>query len=160
MTKDQYIAEDITQNIFLKVWLNREKLDETKSIRNYLFVLAKHEVYNYFRSKDHSVLSLRDVIIDASTGGGMPTSRSNETEEQIELRETIHLVESVVQKMPPQRQHIFRLSRFEHLPSKEIATRLNLSVRTVDKHLELALRELRNHMDLVPIFLIFLHPGL
>ena len=49
MTKETAVAEDIAQNIFMKVWLNREKLDAAKSIRNYLFVLAKHEIYNYFR---------------------------------------------------------------------------------------------------------------
>ena len=44
MTKETAVAEDIAQNIFMKVWLNREKLDAAKSIRNYLFVLAKHEI--------------------------------------------------------------------------------------------------------------------
>ena len=59
--------------------------------------------------------------------------------------------------MPPQRQRIFVMSREENLSRQEIAERLGLSVRTVDKHLELALRELRNHLkDFQFILLLFL----
>lgn len=58
--------------------------------------------------------------------------------------------------MPPQRQQIFRMSRFEHMPSLEIAEQLNLSVRTVDKHLELALKELRKYLNIIPAIIVFL----
>lgn len=58
--------------------------------------------------------------------------------------------------MPPQRQQIFRMSRFEHMPSREIAEQLNLSVRTVDKHLELALKELRKYLNIIPAIIVFL----
>ena len=53
--------------------------------------------------------------------------------------------------MPPQRQQIFRMSRFEHMPSREIAEQLNLSVRTVDKHLEL-----RKYLNIIPAIIVFL----
>lgn len=70
MTKETAVAEDIAQNIFMKVWLNREKLDETKSIRNYLFVLAKHEIYNYFRTKSRTFTSLKEAIAHSENKGG------------------------------------------------------------------------------------------
>lgn len=155
MTKETAVAEDIAQNIFMKVWLNREKLDETKSIRNYLFVLAKHEIYNYYRTKSRTFTSLKEAIVQAENTGGDFTSR-NEIEEKLDLAETAEKVESIVEKMPPQRQQIFRMSRFEHMPSKEIARQLNLSVRTVDKHLELALREMRKYLDIIPAIILFL----
>ena len=44
MLKDNHMAEDIAQNIFMKLWIHREKLDSTQSLKNYLFVLAKHEI--------------------------------------------------------------------------------------------------------------------
>ena len=149
MTKETAVAEDIAQNIFMKVWLNREKLDAAKSIRNYLFVLAKHEIYNYFRTKS------RTFTQTESKGGGNLPSR-NEIEEKLDLAETAEQVETIVGKMPPQRQQIFRMSRFEHMPSREIAEQLNLSVRTVDKHLELALKELRKYLNIIPAIIVFL----
>nr|WP_229028866.1 sigma-70 family RNA polymerase sigma factor [Alistipes shahii] len=72
------------------------------------------------------------------------------------MAETAEQVEIIVGKMPPQRQQIFRMSRFEHMPSREIAEQLNLSVRTVDKHLELALKELRKYLNIIPAIIVFL----
>ena len=153
MTKETAVAEDIAQNIFMKVWLNREKLDAAKSIRNYLFVLAKHEIYNYFRTKSRTFTTLKEAIAQTeSKGGGNLPSRK----EKLDLAETAEQVEIIVGKMPPQRQQIFRMSRFEHMPSREIAEQLNLSVRTVDKHLELALKELRKYLNIIPAIIVFL----
>ena len=70
MTKETAVAEDIAQNIFMKVWLNREKLDAAKSIRNYLFVLAKHEIYNYFRTKSRPFTPLKEAIAQPERMGG------------------------------------------------------------------------------------------
>lgn len=157
MTKETVVAEDITQNIFMKVWLNRERLDAAKSIRNYLFVLAKHEIYNYFRTKSRTFTTLKEAIAQTeSKGGGGNLPSRNEIEEKLDLAETAEQVEIIVGKMPPQRQQIFRMSRFEHMPSREIAEQLNLSVRTVDKHLELALKELRKYLNIIPAIIVFL----
>ncbi len=157
MTKETAVAEDIAQNIFMKVWLNREKLDAAKSIRNYLFVLAKHEIYNYFRTKSRTFTTLKEAIAQTeSKGGGENLPSRNEIEEKLDLAETAEQVETIVGKMPPQRQQIFRMSRFEHMPSREIAEQLNLSVRTVDKHLELALKELRKYLNIIPAIIVFL----
>ena len=68
MTKETAVAEDIAQNIFMKVWLNREKLDAAKSIRNYLFVLAKHEIYNYFRTKSRTFTTLKEAFAERDRG--------------------------------------------------------------------------------------------
>lgn len=156
MTKDTFVSEDITQNIFLKVWINRERLDEEKSIRNYLFVLAKHEVYNYLRTKNRTFTPLREVVSGSDARGGEIASAHNETEETLDLHQTAELVESIVRRMPGQRQLIFRLSRFEHRSNKEIARLLNLSVRTVDKHIELAIKELRRYIGIIPAIILFL----
>lgn len=156
MTKDTFVSEDITQNIFLKVWINRKRLDEEKSIRNYLFVLAKHEVYNYLRTKNRTFTPLREIASDPEARGGEFAASHNETEETLDLQETAERVEALVRRMPDQRQLIFRLSRFEHRSNKEIAAMLNLSVRTVDKHIELALKELRRHIGIIPAIILFL----
>jgi RNA polymerase sigma-70 factor (ECF subfamily) len=155
MTKESALAEDITQNVFMKVWLNREKLDSTKSLKNYLFVLAKHEVYNHFRSKMRYSVPLGDVLASIEHGVMVGTRHGNETEDRIALTDTAAIIESIVDKMPPRRQRVFRMSRGENMPSSEIASELNLSVRTVEKHLELAVRELRTYLNIISMLALF-----
>lgn len=155
LLKDTFAAEDITQNIFLKVWINRDRLDPAKSIRSYLFVLAKHEVYNQLRTRSRSFTPLQEIDNQAvrESANNFPTP--TEIEQTIDLHDTSERIESIIAGMPAKRQEVFRLSRFEHLTNKEIALRLNLSVRTVDKHLELAIRELRRHLALIPALILF-----
>ena len=64
MLKDDHMSEDIAQNIFMKLWIHREKLDSTQSVKNYLFVLAKHEIYNIFKAKRTTMLSLLPQLSD------------------------------------------------------------------------------------------------
>ena len=64
MLKDNHMAEDIAQNIFMKLWIHREKLDSTQSLKNYLFVLAKHEIFNIFKAKRTTMLSLLPQLND------------------------------------------------------------------------------------------------
>lgn len=131
----------------MKVWLRRATLKEEESLYVYLYVLTKYEVLNYFRHKstriidrlsDHSSWDVADASID-------------ETMREMELSSAL---EAAVEALPPRRREIFRMSRFEQLSAKEIAERTGLSVRTVEKHLELALRDLRSGLDPFLFFLI------
>ena len=139
MLKDNHMAEDIAQNIFMKLWIHREKLDSTQSLKNYLFVLAKHEIFNIFKAKRTTMLSLLPQLNDRDI-----EDRGYSIEEQYNYAELNELLIQNISKMPPQRQLIFRMSRCEHLSNREIAERLGLSVRSVDKHIELALKDLHN----------------
>jgi len=139
MLKDDHMSEDIAQNIFMKLWIHREKLDSTQSVKNYLFVLAKHEIYNIFKAKRTTMLSLLPQLSDRDVA-----DRGVSAEERYNYTELNALLMQGIQKMPAQRQLIFRMSRYEHLSNREIAERLGLSVRTVDKHIELALKDLRS----------------
>ena len=95
MTKETAVAEDIAQNIFMKVWLNREKLDAAKSIRNYLFVLAKHEIYNYFRTKSRTFTTLKEAIAQTESKGGGNLPSRNEIEEKLDLLGTLNTDKSM-----------------------------------------------------------------
>ena len=107
-------AKDIAQDVFMKLWQYRGSLDAAKPIKPYVFLIARREVCSYFRNKQN---------LDA---GELST-----------------VVESILESMPPQRRRIFSMSRKEGLSDAEIAERLGLSVRTVNKHIELALKDIR-----------------
>lgn len=133
MLGDDEQAKDIAQNIFLKVWLNRESLDESKSIKSYIYVLAKNEALNHI--KRNSRVTRMDGASDISDG--------NDVQISTEYNETFNIIRQRVESMPERRREVFRLSRMEHLSNKEISEMLNLSVRTVEKHIELALKDIR-----------------
>lgn len=133
MLADNELAKDVTQNIFMKVWLTRQNLDESKSMRNYLYVLAKNEAINILnkRKKYHTQeVSDEDLV-------------ENDPFRALELNEMTDRVRKRVEGMPAQRRLIFRMSRYKHLSNGEIAAKLNISVRTVEKHIELALKDIR-----------------
>lgn len=138
MVKNRHTTEDIVQNVFMKVWLHRATLNENLSMHNFLYVLSKREVLNHFRSKYNSV-HLSDKPLE--TGRAV-----NDVEERCTAAELDALLLQIVERMPERRRQVFIMSRMQHLPNKEIAARLNLSVRTVDHHIELALKEIRIHM--------------
>ncbi|WP_419001229.1 sigma-70 family RNA polymerase sigma factor [Alistipes finegoldii] len=124
-------------------------------IRNRNFKAGPQTSLEGFICPQNSDKKQKIKVFGRSEGGGNLPSR-NEIEEKLDLAETAEQVETIVGKMPPQRQQIFRMSRFEHMPSREIAEQLNLSVRTVDKHLELALKELRKYLNIIPAIIVFL----
>jgi RNA polymerase sigma-70 factor (ECF subfamily) len=149
MIKDETTAEDIVQNIFMKVWINRAKLNETLSIKNYLYVLAKHEVLNHLRSKHSSLLRLKEAFAE-----NVPDK--DNTDERYNLTEMQSIVDNVIQQMPDKRRQIFKMSRDEYLSNKDIAHQLGLSVRTVDKHIELALKDIRKQVTPFCFFLFMI----
>lgn len=139
MLKDAGAAEDIIQNVFMKIWIHREALDETMSIKNYIYVLSKREIFNYLRAKynTHVVLTEDMVTLESSSPDNeLPTDYG-------ELREA---VQNVINSMPPKRKSIFCLSRFKSLSNQEIADKLGISIRTVEKHIELALRTFKEQL--------------
>lgn len=133
MLGDESTAQDIAQNIFLKVWLGRNKLDENKSIKTYLYVLAKNEALNNI--KHESRISQYDEGIQLKAPVGV--------QEVMNFKETNEIVRRCVEHMPEQRKYVFMMSRMDNLSNKEISQKLNISVRTVEKHIELALKDLR-----------------
>ncbi len=139
MLKDEGAAEDIIQNVFMKIWIHREALDETMSIKNYIYVLSKREIFNHLRTKynTHVVLTEDMMMLEQS---------SPSEEVPADYRELREAVQSVINAMPPKRRSVFCLSRFKSLTNQEIADRLGISIRTVEKHIELALRMFKEQL--------------
>ena len=145
-------AEDIVQEVFMQLWLGRDRLDEHRSLYNLLFTMTKHRIYDHFRRR-YNLEALRRPLSEFDAVSDEAESPESGLEAE-QLRQTIA---RTVAAMPPQRRTIFALSRQENLSRQEIARRLGVSVRTVDKHLELALREIRLRIkDFQWVLLLFL----
>ncbi len=139
LLKNPAEAEDIAQNCFMKLWFNRCYLNPEQSLKNYLFVMARNEAFNVLRSR-----RLQNVPLSVRHDGFSPLCS---VDDWLNFSETNAILQNNIEMLPPQRRAIFKMSRYIHMSNMEIAVKLNISVRTVEKHIELALRDLRKGMD-------------
>ncbi len=132
--KDIFVAEEIVQDVFLKIWENPQDLEGIKSVKSYLYRSVINASINYVnRQKNIEQHHLK--IAAESTDDDL-----NELDEENELIVMLH---REINKLPPQCQKIFKLNRFERLKYKEIALMLGVSEKTVENHIGTALRLLR-----------------
>ena len=144
LLKNEDDADDVCQMIFLKVWNKREKFTGIADFDSYLFILAKYTVINYISTK-HIIPIDIDSIPDPYANAASP-------HDDVVAKDTQLLIDMVVENMPQQRQTIYRMSREEHLKNDEIALRLGIQKKTVENHLNLALKEIKKALYLM-IFL-------
>lgn len=133
LLKDRDAAKDIVQNVFLKLYLHRDRLSPEGNLHALILKSIRFEVANYLRLGFNY---RRESDIPESTDDMTPL-------QSLYYDEISALVTEVLESMPDRRREVFEMSRFKGLSHAEIASALGLSVRTVEKHLELALRDLR-----------------
>jgi RNA polymerase sigma-70 factor (ECF subfamily) len=130
-------AEELVQSVFINVWENRETLDATISVKNYIYKAAVNYIYNYLKKK-----AIRTRYIESEINKG--EIHSNLTYEQVFFHDLERSINSIVETLPSQQQKIFLLSRNEGLSHNEIARKLDLSVRTVENQMYRALKIIKN----------------
>ena len=143
MLKDLSEAEDITQDIFLKIWRNRTSIGAVDAFGPYLFRMARNAVYDRFDNR-----SVREYY--ARRASLLPEYELPDS--AIDSRDLLLLIRMVVEKMPEQRRRIFRMSREEGLSNDQIAEQLSISRRTVENQISRALAELRKLVKLILFF--------
>lgn len=137
--KDKELCEDIIQDIFMNIWHNREKLEINISLKGYMYACARYQVFNQFKkNKDKIHVELFDDL-DKRFQYATP-------ETQMMHDELVLQINSIVETLPEKCQQVYKLSREEQLSHKEIAERLNISVKTVENHITKALQVLRLSM--------------
>lgn len=139
-------AEDLCQEVFVKIWINRANFVDVRNLGVYLYVLSRNLTYNYLESKLTSQIRMEEQPFNEED--------SHSPLDDLVAKDMQLLIDMVVESMPSQRKIIYKLSREEGLSNAEIAEKLQISKKTVENHLTLALRELRNAL-LTCLFLYF-----
>lgn len=135
---NQEDAEEVVQDIFVKLWLKREELSINISLNSYLYRMALNKIINY--QKHLKVrLSHREHILAGNT---LPT----EDYSMIHWKEIQSLVAMAVGDMPKKRRMVYELSRRDGLTYNEIAAYMNISPKTVEAQLSAALKHLRKYL--------------
>jgi len=134
--KDEEQARDMAQEVFFKVWTNREYISKVDSFKGYLFRMARNMIYDYY---DHNLIKEKYYHQQKEE----KYVYSDVVEEEFYAKELSLLIDLVVELMPKQRKLVFQLSRNAGLSNDEIAERLSINKRTVENHITNALHELR-----------------
>lgn len=136
--RDKDECEDVVQKVFVKIWEKRKSININSSASNYLFTAVRNQCINHIQhqkiKQQHQNYTLNNY--------------QNENINEIDFPEPglMSKIEKSIEALPPRRREIFRLSREEGLKYHEIADKLGLSVKTIETHLGLALKSLRESL--------------
>jgi RNA polymerase sigma-70 factor (ECF subfamily) len=139
--KDEAEADDVVQEVFVKIWESREKLGDYKLLNSYIFTIAYNNSIDLIRKKINNNKYLEHLKISA-TINFTPSIVS-----QIEFDELNNEVEKLIVKLPERQKQVYLLHREEGLTYPEIAERLGISKNTVENHMVKALKYLRHNLD-------------
>jgi RNA polymerase sigma-70 factor (ECF subfamily) len=148
-TQNNELAEELVMDLMLWLWTKRDTVKLEGDISAYLFKAIKNAIYNHFRKK---VLEMDSIDIHPE-GSFMA---SDATDGAISMKELRSKYNDHINELSPQRQKIFLMSREENLSYKQIALKLNLSVKTVENHIAASIKHLKENFKEYANFLILL----
>lgn len=150
LLKNKEDALDIVQETFLRIWQKRKELDEDKSFKSFLFIISYNIIMDQLRKR----LSDSNYVDFFKKNFKLEQVISENAADFNILEKQIH---QYISELPHRRQEIFRLSREKGISNKEIAESLNISVKTVEAQINLALKFLKSRISdgSIPAILFF-----
>jgi RNA polymerase sigma-70 factor (ECF subfamily) len=144
-------AEDIVQDVYVKVWQSFDELKQVENFKSYLFKAVKNSSLNYLRDRK----AKQKFTIQSE---GIHTTFEKSPEECQTDEETRNKIHSAINKLPEHWKEAFILSKYDNLKYHEIASALNISQKTVEKYISKSLQFLRQELkDLLLLGIIILH---
>jgi RNA polymerase sigma-70 factor (ECF subfamily) len=140
LTKSEDQASEIVQDVFLKIWLNREKLNEVENFGAYLNRVVKNHSLNVIRklAQDaRSATHLKNNILESESS----------TDKILDYNESNRILTQAIENLSPQQRTAYTLCHKEGLKYEEAAKRMNISSRTVQAHMGQALKYIREHFN-------------
>jgi len=147
------MAEEIVQTVFLKLWEKKETIRINTSLKAYLFKTVYYDSLNHLKHEKVKMKHWEHTHYDLTQGSAQETGEPLIGQEK-ELQQRL---DQALNQLPEKCRLVFQLSRFEELKYKEIADRLNISIKTVEAHMGKALKTLRVELaEFLPLLLLFL----
>jgi RNA polymerase sigma-70 factor (ECF subfamily) len=149
-------TEDILQETFIRIWLNRDKLPEIENLSAWIFKVASREYLTMLRKQLVYEEKLATLHINMDKEGELAPLTPDD---QAHLADIRRVIGEAVARLPEQRRRIYRMSRDEGIRIQEIADTLSITPRTVKNVLTISLKEIREHLAasgytfMIPLFL-------
>lgn len=134
--KDSEIAREIVQDSFVSLWLKRDTIDPEREVKSYLSTTVRNKCLNHLR--DNRKFS-KELIDLEQVAGAIPFTQPD----NLDHKDLQDQIDTAIAELPEKCREVFILSRYENLRYQEIATQLNISVKTVETQITKALRHLR-----------------
>ncbi len=157
-TGEKQASEDVVQEVFIKLWTNRENLPAIRNFNAYLNMMVRNHLINYLRKIAHEQAVVKKI---ANVEG---EQQDNEVFDHLYYKELYSLVNKTVSQLSPQQQKAYNYSRIEGLKHHEIAEAMGISTSTVKGHIVEALKHIKNAIsanqeDAIIIFFVLLISG-
>lgn len=143
-TGDQYIAEDLVQEVFVRLWDQRKNLNIQSTLNGYLFMMIKNKCLDHLR-KPRKTLSLEEseMLLEERINYYALQDEAASQMIETELEKSIH---DAIELLPEACKAVFLKTRMEGLKYREAADELNISVKTVESHMTKALKHMRVYL--------------
>lgn len=152
LVKDDAIADELVQDLFLKLWQKREEIDPQQSFEAYLFTIAQHLVYDHFRRMAKDKRLAAKLLLNA-------TDYYLHSDLLLETKESRELLQKAIDQLSPQRREVFTRCKIEGKTYEETSLELGISVPTVNSHMTQSMKLVREYLlknqDIAIVFLLF-----
>jgi RNA polymerase sigma-70 factor, ECF subfamily len=139
--KQKEDAEEIVQEVFIKIWQSKNKIDVYASFESFLFTIAYNATMSLLRKRMSETKS-REYLKSLQQ-----VSSAEQVLDEIQYKDLKQKVESLLKQLTPRQEEIYRLSREKGLTHEDIARKLNISESTVNNHLVKTIKFLKSHID-------------
>ncbi|MDB4925988.1 sigma-70 family RNA polymerase sigma factor [Mucilaginibacter sp.] len=139
LVKNMDVADEVLQELFIKLWINRVTLDTDKSFQSYMFTVAQNLVYNYFRkiASDQSLIqSLSFNSVNHYLNG----------EELLENKQAAQLLHQAIDQLTPQRKQVFSLCKLQGKSYEETSRIMGISTATVNSHMTKSIQSIKDYL--------------
>ena len=157
LTHSTTVAEEIVEDVFLKIWLRRATLNEIENFSAYLFTIARNKAYKILRqiAKNYRIVPLAE--------NNQPLTHNNAQDYLVD-KEYRSLLQKAIDRLPSQQKQVYQLIKERDLKRDEVAHQLHIQPETVKYHLAQAMKNIRTfcmlHLDIFIGFIIVLFPFL
>lgn len=129
-------AEEIVSDVFISIWNDRVRLNEIDDLQLYIFIAVKNNAIRKLKQQNKRVtISIDEIDVEMD-------SLYQNPEDQVMSTESLQHIEAAINSLPPRARLVFKLAKEDKMRYKEIANLLNISVKTVDNQLAIALKKL------------------
>lgn len=139
LSKNKQQTEDIVQNVMLKIWKNKEKLNITTSVKSYLYKACYYELVDMYKKNQKELNYIEQI-------------KKNTLDVFIEedndfVKNQIQRVRAEIDKLPPKCKEVFILNKIQGLKYKEVAEQLNISIKTVEAQMSKAMYRIKEALE-------------